>query len=161
MRRVCPCFSSSLPLFVPLFALLFVLGSSLLWLSLLVLLHCLSFSTLALCFLFPFRTTRKKKGREGLSLASSLVLLWVALSGCGFVLCELVRTQSVNIVTKFYIKIFAAGAANFFALACVLTCVVVNLSFFSFHISSLLLFLLSFSLSVLPYPITLIFPPHT
>ena len=80
---------------------------------------------------FPSDDCDKKKGRKGLCLASSLVLLWVALFGCRFVLCELVRTQSVSIVTKFYIKIFAAGAANFFALACVLTCIVV----FPFHIS--------------------------
>ena len=70
-----------------------------------------------------------QKGRN--FLASSLVLLWVALFCCCFVLCELVRTQSVNIVTKFYIKIFAAGAAYGFAFACVLTCIVV----FPFHIS--------------------------
>ena len=31
---------------------------------LLVLLHCFSFSALALCFLFPLRTTRKKRGRK-------------------------------------------------------------------------------------------------
>ena len=99
-----------------------------------------------LLFLFPFRTIRKKKGRKGLSLASSLVLLWVALFGCCFVLCELVRTQSVNIVTKFYIKIFAAGAANFFALACVLTCVGV----FPFHIYFFYLFPFRFICSVPP-----------
>ena len=85
------------------------------------------------CFLFPFGLYVQKERARRVG-ASSLVLLWVALFGCCFVLCELVRTQSVNIVTKFYIKIFAAGAANFFALACVLTCVVVNLSCFSFHI---------------------------
>ena len=63
--------------------------------------------------------------------ASSLGVLWVALSCCCFVFLVLGRTQAVNIVTKFYIQIFAAGAANFFALACVLTCIVV----FPFHIS--------------------------
>ena len=84
---------------------------------------------LGLLFPFPFRMHRQKERAQ--FLASSLGVLWVALFGCGFVLCELVRTQSVNIVTKFYIKIFAAGAANFFALACVLTCIVVS----PFHIS--------------------------
>ena len=86
------------------------------------------------CFLFPCGIYAKKKGRKGLCLASSLVLLWVALSCCCFVFLELGRTQAVNIVTKFYIKIFAACAAYCFALACVPTCVVVNLSFCSFHI---------------------------
>lgn len=36
-------------------------------------------------------------------LASSLRVLWVALSGCGFILLVLVRCQPVYIVTKFYI----------------------------------------------------------
>ena len=36
------------------------------------------------CFLFPFGWIRKKKGRKGLSLASSLVLLWACY---GFIIC--------------------------------------------------------------------------
>lgn len=37
---------------------------------------CLVVLWVLLVLLFPFRTIRKKKGREGLPLASSLVLLW-------------------------------------------------------------------------------------
>lgn len=62
--------------------------------------------------------------------ASFLVPLWVALFGCSFVLLELFRCQPVSIVAKFDIKKLPTGAANFFALACVLTCVVI----FPFHI---------------------------
>ena len=106
----------------------FVLCPSLVWLSLLVLLSCLSGFVFVVSF--SLADYAQKERAQSVCLASSLVLLWVVLSCCCFILCELVRTQSVNIVTKFYIKIFAAGAANFFALACVLTCVVV----FPFHI---------------------------
>ena len=84
---------------------------------------------------FSLSDYTQKERAQSVFFASSLVLLWVALFGCCFVLLELSRTQAVNIVTKFYIKIFAAGAAYCFALACVPTCVVVNLSFFSLHIS--------------------------
>ena len=65
LRRICPYFI----LFVLFLVLSFVL---LLLLSLLVL---LSYLFVGYCFLFPFGCIRKKKGRKGLSLASSLVLL--------------------------------------------------------------------------------------
>ena len=105
-----------------------------LFLSSVVLLYVLSICVVLVafcCFLFPIGLHAKRKGAKVLLLASSGVLLWVALFVCRFVLCELLLIQSVNIVTKFYIKILATGAANFFALACVFTCVVV----FPFHIS--------------------------
>ena len=78
----------SFSLFVSVFVsllLLFVLCLSLLWLSLLVLLHCLSFPALSLCFLFPLRTTRKKKGRKGFApcvLSSCVVGCFILLPLC-------------------------------------------------------------------------------
>ena len=61
------------------FVLLFVLLSLSLYAccALLVLLHCLFFSALSLCFLFPLRYIRKKKGRS--------VLVRPLLSCCGIV----------------------------------------------------------------------------
>ena len=46
---------------------------------------------------------QKRKGAKVLLLASSLVVLWVALSCCCFVFLVLVRCQPVNIVAEFYI----------------------------------------------------------
>ena len=125
----CCVFAFRFSSFAPVFASFYARCPSLLWLSFFVLLHCLCGSLGVVVVSFSLSDYTQKERAQ--VLASSLVLLWVALFGCCFVLCELVRTQSVNIVTKFYIKIFAAGAANFFALACVLTCIVV----FPFHIS--------------------------
>ena len=72
-------FSASLSVFLSfVLSLCLAFYPALLWLSLLVLLHCLSFSALALCFLFPLRTTRKKKGRK--------VFLRPLLSCYGFVI---------------------------------------------------------------------------
>ena len=96
---------------------------------------CGSLGVVVVCFSLSDGFRYKKKGRKGLSLASSLVLLWVSLFDCGFELKVFVRAQPVNIVTKFHIKILDAGAANCFAFAGVLTCVIVSLFFFSFHIS--------------------------
>lgn len=75
----CCVFCLSFSLFVTVFVsllLLFVLCPSLLWLSLLVLLSCLSFLALCLLLLFPFRYIRKKKGRN---------FLRPLLSCCGFI----------------------------------------------------------------------------
>ena len=120
--------------FAPVFASFYAGCPSLLWLSLFVLLHCLcgSLGVVVVSFSLSDYTQKERALRVG---ASSLVLLCVALFSCRFVLLVLVRAQPVNIVTQFYIQILAAGAANLLALACVLACVVVNLSFFSFHIS--------------------------
>ena len=76
LLRICLSFSLFVPVFISLLQL-FVLCPSLLWLSLLVLLHCLSFSALALCFLFPLRMYRQKERAQ--VFASSLVLLWDCL----------------------------------------------------------------------------------
>lgn len=67
------------------------------WLLILV----LSFLFVGCCFFFPCGCMRKKKGRKVLFLASSLVLLCVALSGCCFIFLVLVRCQPVYIVIKF------------------------------------------------------------
>ena len=128
---LCSCFSSSLPfvsLVCPLVVLFLLSCLSCLFVLFLWVFGCV------VGFSFSLADYTQKERAQRFCLASSLVLLWVALFGCCFVLLELGRTQAVNIVTKFYIKIFAAGAAYCFALACVPTCVVVSLSFFSFHI---------------------------
>ena len=61
---------------------------------------CLS-SLCGLLFPFPFRYIRKKKGRKVLSLASSLRVLWAALSCCCFVFLVFIGCQPVYIVIKF------------------------------------------------------------
>ena len=87
LLRVCLYFSSSLRSFSSSLSvcLPFVLPCSSSGCLLLVLLPCLSFPALALCFLFPLRMyTDKKKGRKGLSLASSLRGLWVFRFLCSY-----------------------------------------------------------------------------
>ena len=72
LRRVCLYFPSSLPSFFLFFVLLLSLCSSC---PLLILLPCLCSLCGSLCFLFPFRTIRKKKGRA--------VLVRPLFVGCG------------------------------------------------------------------------------
>lgn len=89
---LCPCLVLLL-LCLPPFMLVVILCSGCLYL----------FSCIVFVFSFSLSdgSRHKKKGRKGLSLASSLVLLWVVLSGCGFILLVLVRCQPVYIVIKF------------------------------------------------------------
>ena len=60
-------------------------------------------SLCGLLLLFPFRTMRKKERAQ--FLASSLVLLWVALFGCCFIFLVLFRCQPIYIVIKFEEKV--------------------------------------------------------
>ena len=109
-----------------------------LWLVLLVALASalglVSLWVVVVSFSLSDYTQKERARRVG---ASSLVLLWVALFGCCFIFLVLVRCQPVYIVIKFEGKVIYPSAVNFFALACVPACVVVNLSCFTFHISCL------------------------
>ena len=81
LRRICPCFSLFFFFCLVLISLLLVCFSLPLLLSLVLLsaLFVLVALWVLLLFLFPFRIMHKKKGRKVLSLASSLVLLWVVV----------------------------------------------------------------------------------
>lgn len=149
--------------FLSFFALRFVLFAYLLGLCLccplVALLHCLCGSLGVLLFPFPLRTIRKKKGRNSLRpLLSCCELLYLRIAAAFLSATAAALWHSWSVPKKGgicgnsginTIKQSFKGCSSIFA----------NLNDFIFL--SFSRFFLSFSLSVIPYPITLIFPPDT
>lgn len=95
-----PFFLSSLLLLLSLF-----LPSLLVLLSSACPLACLVCSCVLVGFVFSFSLSDYTQKERAQFLASSLVLLWVALFGCCFIFLVLFRCQSIYIVIKFEEKV--------------------------------------------------------